>query len=92
MMDDLMKGSKITLLVTDSTPQNVLNTIPLVDKLKSFLKSKIIAIANKQDKEGALSPERVGNILGLETYGMIAIDCRQKVQMYRILMKALKIN
>lgn len=90
MMDELIKGSKIVLLVTDSTPRNVLNSQRLADKLKAKKCNKIIAIANKQDKEGALTPSRVGNILGLETYGMIAIDSRKKVHMYRILVDALK--
>jgi small GTP-binding protein len=90
MIDDLIKGSKIVMLVTDSTPKNVLKTRKLADKIKQESNKKIIAIANKQDLEGALSPERVGNILGLETYGMIAIDCRRKVHMFRILIDALK--
>ena len=91
ILDDLIKGSKIILLVTDSTPRTVLNSIPLLNRLKIIApNSRIIAIANKQDIQGALSPERVANILGLETYGMIAIDCREKVHMYRILVNALK--
>ncbi|WEU39641.1 MAG: GTP-binding protein [Candidatus Odinarchaeum yellowstonii] len=91
IIDDLIKGSKIILLVTDSTPQNILNSIPLLNKLKIIApNSKIIGIANKQDIKGALSPERVANILGLETYGMIAIDSREKVHMYRVLINALK--
>ncbi|MHA1835894.1 MAG: GTP-binding protein [Candidatus Odinarchaeia archaeon] len=91
LVDDLIRGSRLVLLVTDSTPQNVLNSQKLADKLKSMCK-KVIAIANKQDLEGALSPDRVGNLLGLETYGMIAIDGRQRVHMYRVLLEALKNN
>lgn len=91
IIDDLVKGSKIILLVTDSTPQNVLKTIPLVNRIKmTDPDNRIIAIANKQDIKGALTPDRVGNILGLETYGMIGIDGRQKVHMYRILINALR--
>ncbi|MHA1409186.1 MAG: GTP-binding protein [Candidatus Odinarchaeia archaeon] len=90
ILDDLLKGSEIVLLVTDSTPKNVLNTRKLADKIKQSPVKKVIAIANKQDLDGALSPDRVGNILGLETYGMIAIDCKQKVHMYRVLINALK--
>ena len=89
IMDDLIAGSKLVLLVTDSTPRNVLNTRKLSDKLKSS-GSKAIAIANKQDLDGALTPNRVGNLLGLETYGMIAIDSSRKVQMYKLLANALK--
>ena len=90
MIEDLIRGSRITLLVTDSTPKNVLNAKKMLKWLKGLKGGRIFGIANKQDLEGVLSPDRVEKMLGVKTYGMIAIDSRKKVHMYRILMQALQ--
>lgn len=90
MIEDLIRGSKITLLVTDSTPKNVLSAKRMLKWLKKLKGGRIFGIANKQDIEGVLSPDRVEKMLGVKTYGMIAIDSRKKVHMYRILLKALQ--
>ena len=90
MIEDLIRGSRITLFVTDSTPKNVLNAKKMLKWLKKLKGGRIFGIANKQDLEGVLSPDRVEKMLGVKTYGMIAIDSRKKVHMYRILMQALQ--
>jgi hypothetical protein len=48
----------------------------------------LFAIANKQDLEGALSPELVERILGIRAFGMVAVDPNRKAEMMRILLDA----
>lgn len=68
-------GSDIILVVTDSTPKNVLTTKELLDYSQSIVEeSNFIAIANKQDIPGHMSHQRVEDVLHIPTYPMVAID------------------
>lgn len=69
-----LKGSGLTVLVCDSTEENVNATKELYERFSRFMGSKVIAIANKQDLPGALSAEQVQKKLGgIKTYEMTAI-------------------
>ncbi len=46
---------------------------------------KIVAIANKQDLPGSMSPRQVADLLGVPCYGMVAIDPQKRVELYNIL-------
>jgi hypothetical protein len=46
------------------------------------------AIANKQDLPGALAPSLVQRVLGVQTYGLVAIDPRYREVLYKILLGA----
>jgi len=83
-------GSYLVCVVTDSTPQNVLQTKQLVEWVnRNQSKARVIAIANKQDIEGHFTAKRVENILQVPTYAMTAIDPRQKEKLYYVLIKEL---
>jgi small GTP-binding protein len=73
LWDEWIKGSGLTVLVTDSSEKNVNDTKALLEKYGKKLGSDIIAIANKQDLVGSLTPEEVSKRLGVKTYGMVAI-------------------
>ncbi|MEM3587696.1 MAG: hypothetical protein QXO71_10300, partial [Candidatus Jordarchaeaceae archaeon] len=47
-------------------------------------------ISNKHDLPGAISPRDVEQFLGLETYGMVAIDIKRKPLMCKILKEAIE--
>jgi len=74
--DILIRGSDVIFVVTDSTPENVERTkthvLPIVRETAKY--ARIVAIANKQDLAMALPTYRVEQILGLKTFGCVAID------------------
>ncbi len=91
MWPDLMKGSQMVVIVTESTPKAVLKTRQLLEKYRDQLVGKqIIAIANKQDVPGSMKPESVQDLLGIPTYGMVAIDPKQRLHGYRLIVNGLR--
>lgn len=87
MWNDFLRGSSLTILVTDSSYSNVKETKDIIRRHKSHLGSKIIAIANKQDISGSLSPKEVSEILGVPTYGMVAINSENRKTLFKIMKK-----
>jgi len=85
MWDSFLKGSKLTIVVTDSTEKNVEETKEMMTRFNRFQGSKVIAFANKQDIAGALSPDVVGNRLGVKTYGTVAVDANNMDNLAKIL-------
>ena len=70
----IIRAGSMVVVVTDSTQENIDWTKRVAyPVLKSELPyARAIAIANKQDLSGALSPEEVGKRLGIPSYGMQA--------------------
>ncbi|MEM2141896.1 MAG: ADP-ribosylation factor-like protein [Candidatus Thorarchaeota archaeon] len=70
----IVRSGSMVVLVTDSTRENLAWTKRVAyPVLKNELPyARAIAIANKQDLPGALSPEEVGRRLGVPAYGMQA--------------------
>jgi ADP-ribosylation factor-like protein 6 len=87
MWNDFLRGSSLTILVTDSSYSNVKETKEIIKRHKKQLGSKIIAIANKQDVSGSLSPKEVSEILGVPTYGMVAINNDNRKSLFKIMKK-----
>ncbi len=88
--DQFLNGSFLVFVVTDSSPQNVLQTKQLVDWVNhTHQNARVVAIANKQDIDGHFSAKRVENVLQVPTYGLTAIDTHQKEKLYYILIKEL---
>ncbi|MBY8982674.1 MAG: GTP-binding protein [Candidatus Lokiarchaeota archaeon] len=81
MWKDFLRKSGLTVLVCDSTEENLEKTKEILERFSKHLGSKVIAIANKQDLDSALSPATVEKKLGIKTYGMSAIktDLREKI-------------
>lgn len=83
------RGSDIVFIITDSTLNNVIATKEILDVIRKDAPGvPLFAIANKQDLEGALSPELVERILGIRAFGMVAVDPNRKAEMMRILLDA----
>ncbi|MHA1512368.1 MAG: ADP-ribosylation factor-like protein [Promethearchaeota archaeon] len=87
LWDSLLKETRIVLLVTDSSYKNVQDTKKIME---NFIEKKgtdmlIIGIANKQDLPNKLSTKFVEKILGIPTYGMIAINANYRVMIHEIL-------
>ncbi len=85
MWQDFLRGAGLTVLVCDSTEENVKKTKEILDKFSRYLSAKTIAIANKQDLPGALSAKKVQSKLGIRTYGMSAIKLDLKERLKQIL-------
>jgi small GTP-binding protein len=93
----LLQGTDITLLVTDSTFENINSTKEIIHEIldKSFPDKLVIGIANKQDLPNRLTPEFCETILSTEkrrikTHGMIAIEPIYREKILAILKEAIK--
>jgi small GTP-binding protein len=93
----LLKGTDITLLVVDSTPETIFKSKEIIhDILDKFYQDKlVIGIANKQDLPNRLTPEFCQTILSSEkriikTHGMIAIEPIYREKILAILNEAIK--
>jgi signal recognition particle receptor subunit beta len=82
MWQDFLRGAGLTVLVCDSTEDNIKKTKEIFEKFSRYMNTKIIAIANKQDLPDALSAKKVQKKLGIRTYGMSAIrlDLRDRIR------------
>jgi small GTP-binding protein len=88
---DFMRGSKMVVVVTESYPKAVLKTRQLLEKFKNQLIGvKVIAVANKQDVPGSMKPESVQDLLGVPTVGMVAIDPKQRLTGYKLIVNGLR--
>jgi small GTP-binding protein len=92
---DHLLGSDIIIVVTDSSPRNVLKSRELINYATHFVDRDcpIIAIANKQDlqsSDGRMNPDRVGEILKVKTYGLTAIDPSERMVLIDIIRKELE--
>ena len=85
MWQDFLRGAGLTVIVCDSTEENIEKTKEIYGKFSRYLSSKIIAIANKQDLPGALSADQVQKKLEITTYGMSAIRLDLRGRIRRIL-------
>ncbi len=85
MWQDFLRGAGLTVLVCDSTEENIEKTKEIYGKFSRYLSTKIIAIANKQDLPGAISADKVQEKLGVPTYGMSAIRMDLRGRIRRIL-------
>ncbi len=93
----LLEGTDITLLVTDSTFENINNSKEIIhDILNKFYQDKlVIGIANKQDLQHRLTPEFCEKILSSEkriikTYGMVATEPMYREKILGIINEAIK--
>ena len=80
-------GSDILFIVTDSTPKNVLTTKELLEHSRNLVEDscEMVAIANKQDLEGHMSPNRVEDVLQIPTFPMVAIDRTNRTRMVELI-------
>lgn len=86
----MIANAQVVVVVTDSTLENVLRSKKLVSLVKEEVPdAKLIGIANKQDLPTALTPERVGQILGVSTYELVAIDVSYRDRLIQIIRKAI---
>lgn len=91
---DHMLGSDLILVITDSSPKNVLRSQELIGYATHFVDKScpIIAIANKQDlnkTNGRMTPERVEEILNVKTFGLSAINPAERERLEQIIRKEL---
>ncbi len=93
----LLQGTDITLLVVDSTFENINNSKEIIHEIldKFFQDKLIIGIANKQDLPNRLTPEFCEKILSSETriiktHGMIAIEPMYREKILAILKETIK--
>ncbi|GAB4328837.1 MAG: hypothetical protein Kow0069_36140 [Promethearchaeota archaeon] len=87
LWQSLLRGTKLTLLVTDSTYGNVTESKKILEQLiyKYYRGVRVVGIANKQDLPNRLTPEFVGKLLGIPTHGMISINERYRAKIHEVL-------
>ncbi len=83
--DKFIKASSLIVVVTDSTLENVVKSRFFVRLIKEEEpEASVVALANKQDLPGSLPPEKVEEILGVKTYGFVAIDPMNRSKFFEI--------
>ncbi|MHA1915047.1 MAG: ADP-ribosylation factor-like protein [Promethearchaeota archaeon] len=92
---DYLIGSDIIFIVTDSSPRNVLNSRELINYACHFVGKEcpIICIANKQDlvkSDGRMKAKRVEDLLHVKTYGLTAINPKERMKLMNIIKKELE--
>lgn len=92
LWQSLLRGTRIVLLITDSTYSNLQESKKIITDLitKYYNDTMIIGIANKQDLPNRLTPEFASKILGIPTYGMIGINPDYRMKIHEILRKAIE--
>lgn len=95
---NLLEGTEIALLVTDSTFENINSTKEIIhDILDKYYKGTlVIGIANKQDLPNRLSPEFIERIISdperippVKIHGMVAINPNYREKIVAILRDAI---
>lgn len=96
LWNNLLEGTDIALLVTDSTYENLNDTKDIIHDIldKYYKDTKVIGIANKQDLPNRLTPEFCEKLLSsgereIPTHGMIAINKNYREKIFAILNKAI---
>ena len=93
LWNDFILGSDAVLLITNSTLENVEKSKYFVELIKEQTpNAHSAAIANKQDLDGALSVEKIEEILGIKTYSMVAIEPNNRDKMVQIVADILEMN
>jgi small GTP-binding protein len=90
MWNEFMRGSELTIVVTDSSPQNVMLTKDLMERHLKNSAAKVIAIANKQDLENRMNPGDIEAALGVPTFGMIGINSSNAEKLKDIIIRSIK--
>jgi small GTP-binding protein len=86
-----LRNSKLVLLVTDSSKVNVERSKNLINLVKTIEpKAFIIGIANKQDLPDRISPHETEAILGVKSYGLVAIDTSYRDKIVDVIEKGIK--
>ncbi|MHA1378810.1 MAG: ADP-ribosylation factor-like protein [Candidatus Helarchaeota archaeon] len=90
LWDSFLEGADLIVTVTDSTPKNVLQTKQIVDMVaRKRRKTRVIAIANKQDQDGHMNAKRVEDVLQVPTYPMVAIEEKNKDNFQMVIIEEL---
>jgi small GTP-binding protein len=93
LWSDFIYGSDAVLLITDSSLENVEKSRYFIELIKDQTpNAHAAAIANKQDRENALSVEKIEKILGIKAYSMIAIEPNNRDKMIQIVADILQMN
>jgi len=86
LWSDFIFGSDAVLLISDSSLENVEKSRYFVELIRDQTPNAYsAAIANKQDRDEALSVEKIEEILGIKVYGMIAIEANNRDKMIQII-------
>ncbi|MBY9007504.1 MAG: GTP-binding protein [Candidatus Lokiarchaeota archaeon] len=93
LWNNFVQGSDAILIITDSTLENVEKSRYFLEIIKNEAPNANSAvIGNKQDLEGALSIQKIEEIIGLKTYSMVAIEPNNRDKMILIISDILEIN
>lgn len=89
-LEEYLIGSDLIVVVTDSTPRNVLNSRQLINSANRIVDKEcpIIAIANKQDlckADGRMEQNRVEDLLQIKTYGLTAVNSLERIKLMNII-------
>lgn len=81
-----LEGTDIVILVTDSKTENLAETRAILQLVKREKPdANILLIANKQDLPNANPPETIEKYMGINAYGIVAIDTKYREKVIKAL-------
>ncbi|MFX0029872.1 MAG: ADP-ribosylation factor-like protein [Candidatus Hermodarchaeota archaeon] len=93
LWNNFIRGSDVVLIVMDSTEENVINSTQFLKKIEEEVPyANTAGIGNKQDSEKTINELRIKEILGLNTYPMVAIDSNNRQKMILIIAEILQMK
>jgi small GTP-binding protein len=94
MWSKFLVGSDMVLIVTDSTEENCVKSVGILDVIKTTIPDAEIAIiANKQDLKMALPIKKISKIFGgLDVYPLIATDVKTRQTILKTISEIIKID
>jgi len=88
-----IQDSDAVLIVSDSTVQNIDKSKFFIDLVKKEVPdARVSVIANKQDIPDAIAPKKIEKLLGVKTYGMVAVDPENRAKMIQIIGEVLDLS
>ncbi len=93
LWNNFIRGSDAVFIITDSTLKNIQSSKFFLTKIEEEVPYAYTAgIANKQDLETAIEISKIQEILGLDSYPIIAIDSQYRRELILIISEILKMK
>ena len=93
LWNNFIRGSDAVFIITDSTLKNIQSSKFFLTKIEEEVPYAYTAgIANKQDLETAIEVSKIQEILGLDSYPIIAIDSQYRRELILIISEILKMK
>ncbi len=93
LWNNFIRGSDVILLITDSTQKNIENSKSFLSKIEEEVPYAYTAgIGNKQDLENTVDISKIKEVLGLNSYSIIATDPQNREKLVLMISEILEMK